>query len=483
MQIISRFYSHDETGFKFSPITKLMFSVLLLSLISCGGGSSGGGSGDDDPAGPTDAQIAAGARIYEDWIDTGNGGSGVLPSGETVAAYVQCVSCHGWDLLGEDGGDKRVERAADQPNTGLGDSNSSSRNISTGSFGTLSEISIDQILAVGGRSWSEGSAVWDGTDANASLGNQHPDYSLTESLTDEQLTNLLAFLNTASVRADQVFSGIHADQNPVAYTLRADASETRGESYYQTYCVVCHAAPDSDSTELSDNLPGEGGLLAFIGEDGAASKLMHRMMWGKAGTTMTRAVVGNPDALDVADVIKYLNSLENRTENASPSANAGSNITVDIGAIVQLDGSNSYDIDGDSLTYLWQFDAFPAGSTAALDVDSSVTPSFVADVAGDYELILTVNDGVNPDVSDTVTITAVDDPVARGQSLWEERLWAGVYHCIDCHGDGAEYIAPIPLANDVVDGFIERGEGNMDFLIDLITEDEMADIRAYLDTL
>ena len=96
--------------------------------------------------------------------------------------------------------------------------------------------------------------------------------------------------------------------------------------------------------------------------------------------------------------------------NAAPIADAGSDVFVAVGDTASLDGTGSSDPDGDPLTYSWTFTSMPSGS-AITDADlvgaSSATPSFDPDVAGDYELELTVDDGVASD-SDSVVVTATD---------------------------------------------------------------------------
>ena len=96
---------------------------------------------------------------------------------------------------------------------------------------------------------------------------------------------------------------------------------------------------------------------------------------------------------------------ENASTNTAPVANAGPDQTVTVGALVALDGTGSSDPEGDSLTYLWSF-SIPGGSTATLDDPTSATPSFTADVAGDYTASLIVNDGQVNSPADSVVITA-----------------------------------------------------------------------------
>ena len=102
------------------------------------------------------------------------------------------------------------------------------------------------------------------------------------------------------------------------------------------------------------------------------------------------------------------------TSNTSPVANAGPPQSVALGSTVQLDGSASTDVDGDSLSYQWELVSKPAGSAAALANPAEVMPSFTADLAGDYVAQLTVNDGHNHTATASVTITTINAaPTAR----------------------------------------------------------------------
>ena len=91
--------------------------------------------------------------------------------------------------------------------------------------------------------------------------------------------------------------------------------------------------------------------------------------------------------------------------NTAPVANAGPDQTVQLGAMVTLNGSGSSDVDGDRLTYQWTFVTVPTGSAAKLANPTTVTSNFVADLAGDYLVRLLVNDGKVNSTQDTVTIT------------------------------------------------------------------------------
>ena len=104
---------------------------------------------------------------------------------------------------------------------------------------------------------------------------------------------------------------------------------------------------------------------------------------------------------------------ESESANQSPTAEAGSNLTISSTSTITLDGSSSYDPDGDPLTYHWAFDTLPAGSA----LDESVAPflvndttdaqtSFVADTEGTYVVSLIVTDALGESSTpDRVTVT------------------------------------------------------------------------------
>ena len=102
------------------------------------------------------------------------------------------------------------------------------------------------------------------------------------------------------------------------------------------------------------------------------------------------------------------------TSNSPPQAAASVAPTVSTGKRVILDGSASRDPDGDSLTYLWSFNARPSASTASLDDPTSVQPSFTPDVEGDYvvKLVVTDSQGASDESSSSVTADATPRPSA-----------------------------------------------------------------------
>ena len=91
--------------------------------------------------------------------------------------------------------------------------------------------------------------------------------------------------------------------------------------------------------------------------------------------------------------------------NSAPVADAGPDQQVLVYQTVNLDGSQSYDQDGDDLTYQWSFTSKPENSTATLSDPTAVNPSFYVDIKGQYILQLIVNDGFVNSTPDPVIIT------------------------------------------------------------------------------
>ena len=107
-------------------------------------------------------------------------------------------------------------------------------------------------------------------------------------------------------------------------------------------------------------------------------------------------------------------TVEVRTQNTAPSANAGPDRTVQPSTLVTLDGSGSSDVDGNPLTFSWSLTSRPPASVATLSNPAAVMPTFVVDLPGDYVAQLIVNDGFEASAPDTVVITTANSvPVAN----------------------------------------------------------------------
>lgn len=130
-----------------------------------------------------------------------------------------------------------------------------------------------------------------------------------------------------------------------------------------------------------------------------------------AGTYVASLTVNNGDNSSEPDTV----IITAAQGNSRPVANAGSDQSVSTGVVVNLDGGESSDADGDNLGYHWVLSSMPSGSQTSLTGRSSATPSFTPDVAGQYVAQLRVDDGTLMSAPDSVVVTAAAEnsaPVA-----------------------------------------------------------------------
>lgn len=102
-------------------------------------------------------------------------------------------------------------------------------------------------------------------------------------------------------------------------------------------------------------------------------------------------------------------TIENSSSNTTPVANAGSDITIPLEQSVTLSGSNSSDVDGDELSFLWTLTNKPNDSALNLTNVNSVNITFTPDIIGTYQLSLVVNDGEQDSDADNVTVTVLSN--------------------------------------------------------------------------
>ena len=63
---------------------------------------------------------------------------------------------------------------------------------------------------------------------------------------------------------------------------------------------------DGEPGEDGNNGRPEGGIAAFLQQDGAYSEFVHKARFGIPDTVMSRAILGEPNSQDMIDVMLYL---------------------------------------------------------------------------------------------------------------------------------------------------------------------------------
>jgi mono/diheme cytochrome c family protein len=378
---------------------------------------------------PPSAAVEQGALAYSNWTKTDAGGSGALPTGVDSQDYIRCKACHGWDRYGTWGGYARRSRKDSRPNAGAGDGDVTPRVIPGTSprrqslvrevvytdpdsgnitcndinqngicpeeyfiLSPLYLVTADMVTHAGtGRAYTDGMASWvalDGTHSAANkaahangytLGNQHPDFTIAGGLTQTQIDNLVAFLNYDDGKPGAYFSNIDPSVYPVLYTIVDSAEAAAGETYYNANCNGCHGDPATDHDGLNGGHP-DGGLLAYLVNDGKFSEFAHKARWGIPNTIMDRSTMGSPTSQNIADVMLYLQELGGTgfAINSGLSGNwwggatrSGEGFLIDValngnGGTIMVVSFYTYDSIGNQV---WLIGAGPInGNTAVIDL-------------------------------------------------------------------------------------------------------------------
>ncbi|MFC2071989.1 S8 family serine peptidase [Chloroflexota bacterium] len=149
-----------------------------------------------------------------------------------------------------------------------------------------------------------------------------------------------------------------------------------------------------------------------------------------AGGTYTVTLVVNDGKADsepsttTADIIEV---------NDSPVAEAGSDQTAVVGAVVTFDGSSSYDIDGTIVAYDWDFGDENTGTS------ETATHAYVT--AGTYTVILVVTDDGGLTDADEATVTVTEVPAYPTMNV------ASIEMLLRTRGRNVNTVATVTIVN------------------------------------
>jgi len=225
----------------------------------------------------TSGDMYRGGLIWNNWTKTFAGGSGELPQGVDNKDFLRCKACHGWDALGLNGGYVR--------RSGYPDKTSRPKPIEGADLSNLfGKVTAAMVKYEKGRDWS----VED---------NRMPDFTQAGGLTDQQVADVVAFLNHGSKITDVAVLDI--SKKPVEYTF-IHASVDKGGELYAKSCEACHGA-DGNNLDIGY----EGGVLGYFRSDGKYSEGFIKMIYG-ADKVMSRAAQDSLTAEQARDILAWI---------------------------------------------------------------------------------------------------------------------------------------------------------------------------------
>ncbi len=257
-------------------------------------------------------------------------------------------------------------------------------------------------------SWSQtgGSPTVTLSDASA----VSPTFAIGQLTADAVLTFRLTVSDAGRLSASDTMT-VTVRANNDAPSANAGSDQTVDEGDSVTLDGRGSSDPESGTLAYSWSQTGGSPTVTLTGASTARPTFSAPQLTANAVLTFTLTVT-DPDGLTARDAVM----VTVRADNDAPTANAGSDRTVEEDDFVSLDGSGSSDPEGGVLTYAW---AQTGGSpTVELSLADTFTPGFsmpqlTADAVLTFTLTVTDPGGVS--ASDTVTITgrADDDaPVA-----------------------------------------------------------------------
>jgi len=152
-------------------------------------------------------------------------------------------------------------------------------------------------------------------------------------------------------------------------------------------------AGDPSFTWSLDSAPA-GSLLdsAAFSENSTAEAVTTRFSPDATGTYLLTLQILQGELLSQSDAVV----VEVMASGEAPVADCGEDLEIEVGTLVDLDGSQSYDPDGDAISYAWTLGAVPEGSDyeeGGVFAADTAQAAFVPDLAGSYSVYLVVSDG------------------------------------------------------------------------------------------
>ncbi|MGB2698247.1 MAG: Ig-like domain-containing protein, partial [Candidatus Zixiibacteriota bacterium] len=280
-------------------------------------------------------------------------------------------------------------------------------------------------------------------------GNGAGSFSFNPDYTQAEVYNVTFIVSDGSLADSEL---VQVTVNDVNRTPVLDSIGAKFVDEGQTLEFRISAAdPDVDAINLSDeNVPINA---TFVDSGNGAGSFTFNPTYDQATVYNVTFIASDGSLADSELVTITVNDV-----NRAPVADAGSDqLNVEASMLVTLDGSGSYDPDGDSIGYHW---SQILGPSFTLSDTNIVNPTFTPDIKGNYEFELNVDDASLMSSPDTVLVS-VDNQAPILDSIGPKFVDEGQTLEFRVHASDSDGDALILSAENVPTNasFVDSGNG------------------------
>ena len=203
------------------------------------------------------------------------------------------------------------------------------------------------------------------------------------------------------------------------------------------FTVLLHEGDNSapfDKTppvvDFTFNGVNEGTIGGNLPSGGSLTGVLAPGRYSLDGTTWIFSRGGGFSANAITDISIRLTPTGSAPGAEPPTAEAGVNVLIHAGQRVALNGNGSFDdlTPSEDLLYSWNFVSVPVDSSLlVLDDASTIMPSFMSDLPGEYVVSLVVTDqnGLSS-APDTVTVSSLNVPPTADAGMGQGAIVGGM---------------------------------------------------------